>query len=952
MPVISSAGAAVNSLRVQGSLNTIASRSFRIEVFASTTADASGHGEGQRYLGAFNVTTDGSGNISFDQTLSNVTVAVGEHVTMTATDLTTSNTSEFAAAVAAVFVNTAPSALATNSTRRGGLTLNAGSGNDSYLVADNGSAIFGGRSQFTIEIQFSLATANMQHTLLSYAVPGVDNEVYLRTGADGSLSFSVKGTSVSSSAVNFNTLVGSTNTLTVTWDNATGAWQFFLNGSSFATGTGLQTGATLTSGGALVLGHDQDSVGGGFQSTQAFKGTLFDARVFNDVRTATEIASAFQTSLPYNTSGLVANWTFHDLSIAGEIMDTVSGNNLTALHASGVGFVADDPTLTLLVDESASNGTIVGGIFGTDADREARITSLLAADSTLRYSAETGKFYKLVSSGATWNTALTNAAGTSLSGVNGSMVRIESAAENAFLFAQIIGGGNQYWLGASDTLSEGTWRWYEGTTADDTFWSGTNSGYRVDGQYSNWFNTQPNDLGGAEDSARLDPTDGFWYDASEGSSYGYIVQWNADDVLDATNAVTYSITSQTVSGAFAINSETGLITVANSSLLNFETQPSHTVTVRVTDGNGATFDRAFTIALNNLSIEPTNSIPTSPSTNEDIALVFSAGNGNAITVTDQNGATNSRMQVSLSVPTGTLTLSQTTGLTITGGSNGSGGMVIVGTESDINAALNGLTFTPVSNLNGNVNLVIETALAADMQGWYTFEGGSANDQSVGTTQNGTFVGNATTVTDATRGTVLSLDGSGDSITINSTFSNPTNVTIGGWVNLNTSSGRAEFISLHDRVHIALDETSGGIKGSIQTGAGSWQDLTTQRYIAGTGWHHVMYVFDDVNNVHTLYIDGQLAATAANGNSIYWTGATTTYIGQHPTTTSWNLNGKVDDVRIYSRALSAAEVAAIAAEQTIDSDTVSIHGQRGERRSGARQHRHDGVGNDNGGSDQQ
>ena len=109
-------------------------------------------------------------------------------------------------------------------------------------------------------------------------------------------------------------------------------------------------------------------------------------------------------------------------------------------------------------------------------------------------------------------------------------------------------------------------------------------------------------------------------------------------------------------------------------------------------------------------------------------------------------------------------------------------MVIVGSESDINAALNGLTYAPVANFNGSINLVVETALAADMQGWYTFEGGTANDQSVGTTQNGTFVGNATTITDATRGTVLALDGTGDSVSINSTFGNPTNVTIGGWVN--------------------------------------------------------------------------------------------------------------------------------------------------------------------------
>ncbi len=402
-----------------------------------------------------------------------------------------------------------------------------------------------------------------------------------------------------------------------------------------------------------------------------------------------------------------------------------------------------------------------------------------------------------------------------------------------------------------------------------------------------------------------------------------MVQWNADDVLDATNALTYSITSQTVAGAYAINSDTGVITVANGSLLNFETQASHTITVRTTDGSGATFDKTLTITLNDVADEPTNNTPASQSTNEDTNLVFSVANGNAITVTDQNGSANTPMEVSLVVPSGTLTLSQTTGLTFVSGSNGSASMVIWGTESDLNSALNGLTFTPAGNYNGTIQLTVQSSLNNGLQGYYTFDGGNATDQGAGTTQNGSFVGNATTITDSTRGTVLSLDGSGDSVSISSTFSNSNNVTIGGWVNLNTSSGRAEFISLDNRVHIALDETGGGVKGSIQITASSWLDLTSSRFIAGSGWHHVMYVMDDTNNVHSLYMDGELIASATNTNSIYWTGATTSYVGQHPTNSSWNLNGLADDIRIYNRALSLAEVAALAAGPTFDLDTITI-----------------------------
>ncbi len=57
----------------------------------------------------------------------------------------------------------------------------------------------------------------------------------------------------------------------------------------------------------------------------------------------------------------------------------------------------------------------------------------------------------------------------------------------------------------------------------------------------------------------------------------YVVEWRADDVLDATHAVTYSIVSQSVAGAFAINSDSGVITVANGALreLRVDHQSDH-----------------------------------------------------------------------------------------------------------------------------------------------------------------------------------------------------------------------------------------------------------------------------------------------------------------------------------------------------------------------------------------
>ncbi len=62
------------------------------------------------------------------------------------------------------------------------------------------------------------------------------------------------------------------------------------------------------------------------------------------------------------------------------------------------------------------------------------------------------------------------------------------------------------------------------------------------------------------------------------------------------DTLTYSLTDD-AGGRFAIDASSGRITVADSSLLDFESQVSHTVTVEVDDGNGGVSTRNFTINL-------------------------------------------------------------------------------------------------------------------------------------------------------------------------------------------------------------------------------------------------------------------------------------------------------------------------------------------------------------------
>jgi len=90
---------------IEGSLTSLPSADFRIEFFASTAADPTGFGEGQRFLGFTEVMTDSSGHVSFSYSPA-APVAGGRFITATATRLDDQGepieTSEFSNAVQVV----------------------------------------------------------------------------------------------------------------------------------------------------------------------------------------------------------------------------------------------------------------------------------------------------------------------------------------------------------------------------------------------------------------------------------------------------------------------------------------------------------------------------------------------------------------------------------------------------------------------------------------------------------------------------------------------------------------------------------------------------------------------------------------------------------------------------------------------------------------------------------
>ena len=79
---------------------------------------------------------------------------------------------------------------------------------------------------------------------------------------------------------------------------------------------------------------------------------------------------------------------------------------------------------------------------------------------------------------------------------------------------------------------------------------------------------------------------------------------------DASDTLSYAITAGDLGNAFAIDSATGQITVADSAQLDFETTPVFNLTVTVTDAGGLTDTAAVTVNLTNVNEVPVASDAT------------------------------------------------------------------------------------------------------------------------------------------------------------------------------------------------------------------------------------------------------------------------------------------------------------------------------------------------------
>jgi len=197
-------------------------------------------------------------------------------------------------------------------------------------------------------------------------------------------------------------------------------------------------------------------------------------------------------------------------------------------------------------------------------------------------------------------------------------------------------------------------------------------------------------------------------DASAGTNTDSLALSVSHGTLTLASTSGLSFTGSNGTASFTVSGTVSNLDAALNGLIYTPTSGytgSDSLSLSITDP-GDSLSASTSVALTvSAPSPPTITTPANGSLSENGSLVFSTSKGNAITVADSSAGSNAD-SLTLSVTHGTLTLATTSGLTITAGANGSASVTVSGTVTNLNAALNGLTYKPTAGYSGSDSLSV------------------------------------------------------------------------------------------------------------------------------------------------------------------------------------------------------------------------------------------------------
>jgi prepilin-type N-terminal cleavage/methylation domain-containing protein len=148
-----------------------------------------------------------------------------------------------------------------------------------------------------------------------------------------------------------------------------------------------------------------------------------------------------------------------------------------------------------------------------------------------------------------------------------------------------------------------------------------------------------------------------------------------------------------------------------------------------------------------------------------------------------------------------------------------------------------------------------------------------------------------------------------------TSSSPSFAVIAGsfsaWINASpTQTANARIVEIGSgstRTSLYLNAGRPGFYVSVN-GVITVPDIIGSTPINDNTWHHVAAVWNSTGA--TLFVDGNKVASSSSNPNESWSSNPYLYIGEYTGGSSYYFNGAIDDVRIYNRALSPAEIQAM------------------------------------------
>ena len=232
--------------------------------------------------------------------------------------------------------------------------------------------------------------------------------------------------------------------------------------------------------------------------------------------------------------------------------------------------------------------------------------------------------------------------------------------------------------------------------------------------------------------------------------------------------------------------------------------------------------------------------------------------------------------------------------------------LVIATTTTLKAKAFKTDWAPSSVASGVYTITIITP--ENLVAHWGFEEGSgttAIDQT-GHGNNGTISGNPIWGTEGINGKALIFDGVDDYISMGTTANlQPSNITIEGWFNCTSIVGSSPHLAGNSKdfcgynLYIPSDVK----KWAFMTQSGGVFYNVGGNEISFGKWYHVAGTYDGSNS--KIYINGILAGSIIA--SMYPTTHHSFVVGDHTNPGSYQYNGIMDELRVYSVALSASEI---------------------------------------------